>query len=65
MEHSTAMALSEGIQVVAEIREAINELTKELREVRVALNSINELFDEVIDKGSGQYPGYIRVRQES
>ena len=46
------------------IREAINELTKELREVRVALNAMNELFDEVVDKGAGSHPGYIRVRNE-
>lgn len=49
------------IDVLAEIPRAIAELTKELREVRVALNSMNELFEEVIDKGAGQYPGYIRV----
>lgn len=50
--------------ILAEIPRAIAELTKELREVRVALNSMNELFDEVVDKGQGSYPGYIRIRHE-
>ena len=52
------------LDVLAEVSRAINELTKEVREVRVALNSLNELFDEVVDKGAGSYPGYIRVRNE-
>lgn len=52
------------MDVAAEIRDAINALTKELREVRVALNSINELLDDVTDKGASEYPGYIRIRNE-
>lgn len=48
-------------EAAAEIRDAIGELTKELREVRVALNAITELFEGVVDKGDGQYPGYIRT----
>ena len=51
--------------VLAEIPRAIAELTKELREVRVALNALTEIFDEVVDKGAGSYPGYIRVRSEN
>jgi hypothetical protein len=52
------------MDVAAEIRDAIHELTKELREVRVALNAINEVVEEVVDKGAGAYPGCIRVRNE-
>ena len=53
-------------EAAVEIREAIMELTKELREVRVALNSINELFDDVIDRSAGESaPGYIRMRDIS
>jgi len=52
------------MDVAAEIRDAIKELTKELREVRVAMNSINEIFDDVVDTGVGSYPGFIRVRKE-
>lgn len=51
--------------VLAEIPRAISELTKELREVRIALNAITETLEEVIDKGAGSYPGYVRVRQEN
>lgn len=56
--------MPETYEAAVEIRDAIHELTKELREVRIALNSINELFADVIDEGSGQYPGYIRTRTE-
>jgi hypothetical protein len=52
------------IDVLAEIPRAIAELTKELREVRVALNAMTEILDDVVDKGSGSYPGYIRVHNE-
>jgi hypothetical protein len=52
------------IDVLAEIPRAIAELTKELREVRIALNAMHELFEEVIDEGAGSYPGYIRIRNE-
>jgi hypothetical protein len=52
------------IDVVAEIPRAIAELTKELREVRVALNAITEILEDVVHKSGGNYPGYIRVRQE-
>jgi hypothetical protein len=46
------------------IVEAIDRLASELREVRVALNAITEIFEDVVDKGAGNYPGYIRVRNE-
>lgn len=55
--------MAETYEAAVEIRDAITELTKELREVRVALNAITELFEEVIDKGAGQYPGRIRIER--
>jgi hypothetical protein len=52
--------------ILAEIPKAITELTRELREVRVALNSINELLEDVIDRGAGEkFPGYIRTGERS
>lgn len=56
--------MSESYEAAVEIREAIAELTKELREVRVALNAMTEIFEDVVDKGAGSYPGYIRIRNE-
>lgn len=51
-------------EAAVEIREAISELTKELREVRSALNAIQDLFAQVIDPSAGeQFPGYIRVNK--
>jgi hypothetical protein len=60
------MATQESMMdVAAEIRDAINDLTKELREVRVALNAIHDIVEEVVDKGAGDFPGFIRIRNES
>jgi hypothetical protein len=45
---------------VGEVVNAINELTKELREVRVALNAITEIFEDVVEKGASG-PSYVRT----
>jgi hypothetical protein len=63
-EETTMISPETPIDVLAEIPRALAELTRELREVRVALNAITETLEEVIDKGAGNYPGYIRVRNE-
>jgi hypothetical protein len=52
------------VDILAEIPRAIAELTKEMREVRLTLNMMYELFEEAIDTGAGDYPGHIRIHQE-
>jgi len=52
------------MDLAAEIRDAIKDLTKEVCEVRIALNAMTELFEDVVDQSSGQYPAYLRVRLE-
>lgn len=52
------------MDVAAEIREAIKELTAKLKLHRLALTAISKTFAEVVDEGAGSYPGYIRVRNE-
>ena len=50
--------------VLAEIAYAIDRLTAELKLHRLATTALHSTLQDVIDQGSGQYPGYIRVRNE-
>ncbi len=52
------------MDVAAEIRDAIEKLTAELKLHRLALTAISKTFDDVVDQGAGSYPGHIRVRNE-
>lgn len=51
-------------EAAVEIREAILELNKELKLVRLGLNALTALFADVVDQGAGSYPGHIRTRTE-
>ena len=42
-----------------------SEIAFFLREMAAQLAELNATLSDVVDQGAGQYPGYIRVRQES
>lgn len=49
-------------EAAIEIREAINELTKELKLHRLAMTALHTTLQDVIDPNAGeQFPGYVRV----
>ena len=51
------------MDVAAEIRDAIDKLTTEIKYTRLAITSMNATLQEVIDPGAREnFPGYIRVK---
>jgi hypothetical protein len=66
MEHATTQALSEGIEVMADVRDAIQALTAELKLNRLAITAIHATLQDVCDQGVNEnFPGYIRVKDIS